>query len=353
MLERIGVLLKEYDAVLLTSPYNMRYFSGFLGGEGCAVICGGGSFLFTDSRYTEAAEKEAKRFKVIECGGAAKRCALISEIAKKNDIRTMAFEDDFMSYAEFSIMSDGLEGVSLCGASNKINALRIIKSEDEIKKLRRAEEIGILAFENVLKNIREGITERDIAAELEYFMRKNGADGVSFDTIAISGKNTSLPHGMPSGKRLENGDFITMDFGCVYDGYCSDMTRTVVLGKAGEKQKRIYDTVLKAQLCGLEAIRAGVICADADAVARNVIKDAGFGEFFGHSLGHGVGLQIHEMPNLSPKCNIRLEENMIVTCEPGIYIPDFGGVRIEDMVCVKKDGVENFSAGCTKELIEI
>lgn len=352
MLERIGVLLKEYDAVLLTSPYNMRYFSGFSGGEGCVVICRGGNYLFTDSRYTEIAEKEVKNFKVTECSP-SKLYALISEIVKKNNIRKMAFEDNFMSYAEYSEMSNGLCGVSLCGASNKINALRIIKSEDELKKLRRAEEIGVLAFENILKYIKEGVTERDIAAELEYSMRKNGADGISFETIAISGKNTSLPHGKPTGKKLENGDFITMDFGCICDGYCSDMTRTVVLGKASERQKKIYGVVLDAQLRGLDAIRAGVICSDADFAARNVIKEAGFGEFFGHSLGHGVGLQIHEMPNLSPKCGIRLEENMIVTCEPGIYIPDFGGVRIEDMVCVKKDGIENFSARCTKELIEI
>jgi len=228
----------------------------------------------------------------------------------------------------------------------------MIKASWEIERISKAEAIGDMAFSHILGYIKEGVSERDIAAELEYFMKKQGAEKTSFDTIVISGKKTSMPHGTPDDKKIENGDFVTLDFGCVYEGYCSDMTRTVAVGKADERQKEIYNIVLEAQLTGLNAIKSGVVCKNADEMARNVIEKAGYGKYFGHSLGHGVGLMIHELPNLSPKSEMMLEDNMVVSCEPGIYIPDFGGVRIEDLVVVSGEKCTILSKS-QKNLIEI
>ena len=236
--------------------------------------------------------------------------------------------------------------------TERLNKLRMVKTENELQIMRKAEFVCCSAFEHILTVIKPGITEREIAAELEYYMKKNGGEGFSFETIAISGKRTSLPHGVPTDKPVEYGEFVTMDFGCIKDGYCSDMTRTVVVGKESEEQKKIYETVKEAQKIGLEFIREGVLGKDADKKARDVIENAGYGEYFRHSLGHGVGLLVHELPNLSPMSEIELKENMVVTCEPGIYIPDFGGVRIEDMVIVKKNGIENLTP-VTKELVRL
>jgi len=233
-----------------------------------------------------------------------------------------------------------------------VDALRQIKSEEELEYLEKAEAIGDLAFEKILTILKPGMTELEVAAELEYQMKKAGAENFSFSTIVASGLNSSMPHAIPGEKKLEEGDFVTMDFGCTYKGYCSDMTRTVVLGKASEKQKEIYNTVLKAQLAALDAIKAGVTGKSVDKVARDIITEAGYGECFGHGLGHSVGLFIHEEPRLSPAGETVLEENMIETVEPGIYVPGFGGVRIEDMVAVTKDGCKNFTHS-PKELIEI
>ncbi|MEG1441984.1 MAG: M24 family metallopeptidase, partial [Oscillospiraceae bacterium] len=247
---------------------------------------------------------------------------------------------------------DELKNVELLPLLSEIDALRMVKSPEEIAKMEIAEEIGVKAFLHILKYLKIGVSESDIATEIEYSMRKNGGSGTSFDTIVVSGAKSSLPHGKPDEKKLEYGDFVTMDFGCKYNGYCSDMTRTIVMGQASDEQKKIYNVVKDAQTAGLSAIRAGILGKDADTVARKVIEDSGYGKYFGHSLGHGVGLCIHELPNLSPKSEITLLENMVVTCEPGIYIPSFGGVRIEDMVVVKTESVVNLTK-LSKELIEI
>ena len=347
MYKKLDKILKEADAVLLISPHNMQYFSGFAGGEGAVLITDKERLLFTDSRYTEQAEKETKNFSVVNWHGLADLCNAMNE----RGIKTAAFDDDCMTALELEKLKR-FSTAEFTGRSDEINRLRMVKEEWELERIAKAEEIGDKAFSHILEYIKEGVSERDIAAELEYFMKKQGADKTSFDTIVISGKKTSMPHGRPDNKKLEAGDFITMDFGCVFGGYCSDMTRTVVLGKADKKQKEIYDIVLNAQREGLLAIRSGISGKDADKAARDVIENAGFGEYFGHSLGHGVGLLIHELPNLSPKSDIILEENMVVSCEPGIYIPDFGGVRIEDLVCVKSGGCLNFTHSA-KNLIEI
>ncbi|MBQ2890973.1 MAG: aminopeptidase P family protein [Clostridia bacterium] len=347
MYKKLDDILKDTEAVLITSPYNMRYFSSFSGGEGFLLISKDERVLFTDSRYTEVAEKEAKDFKVIE----TKKSSDLTDYINNKGFKEIAIEDNFMTVSSL----ENLKAKTTCayiGKGKEIDRKRIIKTPFEIEKIKKAEEIGDNAFSHILKFIKEGITENDIATELEYFMKKAGAEKTSFDTISISGKKTSMPHGVPSDKKIEKGDFITLDFGCIYEGYCSDMTRTVVLGKASEKQKEIYNIVLSAQLKGLTMIKNGVKCADADRGAREIIEKAGYGEYFGHSLGHGVGLLIHEAPTLSPNSLDILEENMVVSCEPGIYIPDFGGVRIEDLVVVNNGGCTILSKS-DKNLLEI
>lgn len=349
MYTKLDQLLEKTDGIILTSPHNMRYFSGFSGGEGAALISRRERIVFTDSRYTESAQSEAENFSVIETNSASEKAF---EYAVKNGFGTVMFEDEDMCAAEYEHIKARIGSISMLGCSAELKKLRMVKTETELAAMRRAEAVACRAFEYALNIIRVGLRETELAAEIEYYMRKNGGEGAAFETIAVSGVRTSLPHGVPTQKPIEKGDFVTMDFGCASDGYCSDMTRTVVIGKATAKQRRVYNAVKEAQQVGLETIRAGITGREADNAARSVIEEMGFGKYFRHSLGHGVGLFIHELPNLSPKSEIILEENMVVTCEPGIYIPEFGGVRIEDMVCVKNDGIENFTTA-TKELIEI
>ena len=347
-LEKLCGIFNDCDGILITSPHNLRYFTNFKGGEGVALITERYRYLFVDSRYTMAATQEAVDYNVIEYAPGKR----IEEIKDKlNGVLKLGFEDLYMSYSEYKAFSDSFENIELISVSDKIELTRMIKSEEEIDFLKKAEKIAVNAFSNTITFVKEGITETEIAAELEYQMRKMGAEGPSFETIVVSGYKSGMPHGKPGKKKLAYGDFVTMDFGCVYNGYCSDMTRTVIIGKADDEQKNIYETVKRAQLAGLDAIKEGVTCSFADNTARKIIEEAGYGKYFGHSLGHGVGMLIHEMPNVSSRCNIVLKENMIVTCEPGIYLQN-GGVRIEDMVRVTKDGCENLT-DFTKELLEI
>ena len=339
------------DAVLLTSPHNLRYFTGFQGGEGVALVGKDSRFLFVDSRYTEAAKQETQGFTVVEFAGGKRNEEIFARVTDTG-MKTLAFEDSEMSVADYQSLQKAMPGIAFVGASKDLAGCRMVKTEKELSLLKKAEQIGVDAFLQVLPQIKPGVAECEIAAELEYQMRKLGAEGTSFETIVVSGVKSSMPHGKPDEKKIALGDFVTLDFGCRYGGYCSDMTRTVVVGKATEEQKKIYQTVLLAQETGLSAIRAGIAGKDADAAARAVIEDAGYGKYFGHSLGHGVGLLIHEQPNLSPLSETVLEPGMVVTCEPGIYLPGFGGVRIEDMVCVTKDGMENLTH-LSKELLEL
>lgn len=347
-LEKLCEIFKQCDGILITSPHNLRYFTNFKGGEGIALITEKERYLFVDPRYTMAAIEEAVEFNVIEYS-AGKKIAEIKD--KLNGISKLGFEDLYLSFFEYKTYSDSFENIELIPVSDKVEITRMIKSAEEIESLKKAEKIAVSAFSNTLPLIKEGVTETEVAAEIEYQMRKMGAEGPSFETVVVSGYKSGMPHGKPGQKKLEQGDFVTMDFGCVYNGYCSDMTRTVVIGKADDEQKKIYEIVLRAQLAGLDAIKEGVTCSFADKVSRKIIEDSGYGKYFGHSLGHGVGMLIHEMPNVSSRCNIVLKENMIVTCEPGIYLQN-GGVRIEDMVRVTKDGCENLT-DFTKELLEL
>lgn len=352
----IDKILNELNlnALIITDPYNMRHVSGFRGGEGALYISAAQKVLITDSRYTEQAAKESN-FTVIEECRSHNRQTILKECVEKEAISsdfTMGYEDESMLCCEFARMKKALPVQVWVPLEGRIDALRQVKTEEELTYLAKAEEIGDKAFTRLLKVLKPGMTELEVAAELEYFMKQEGAEDLSFNTIVASGLNSSMPHAIPGNKKIEEGDFITFDFGCKYKGYCSDMTRTVVLGKANEKQKEIYNVVLKAQLAGLEAVKAGISGSSVDKVSRDIITEAGYGEYFGHGLGHSVGLFIHENPRLSPSDDTILQAGMIETVEPGIYVPGFGGVRIEDMVVVTENGCRNL-AHSPKELIEV
>ncbi len=337
----------EYGAFLITSPENIYYFSGFTGGEAALYIDKEERVLLTDSRYTVQAKEEAKDFKIIDTFETP-----LSEFLKKVSKRIIGFEDAFVTFKEFLGLKKAAGEHALIPVSDKISSLRMIKDETEIKLISRAAEIADSAFSYILDKIKPGKTEREIALDLEFFMFKEGAGGLSFETISASGIRSSMPHGVATDKVIEKGDFLTLDFGCKYKGYASDMTRTLVIGKATDKQKEIYNVVLGAQNSALSEISSGALAKVVDSAARNYIKDHGYGKYFGHGLGHSLGLNVHEKPSCSPKSEDILTENMLMTVEPGIYIEDFGGVRIEDLVIVKNEGFINLTKS-PKELIEL
>ncbi len=342
----------EADAILVSSELNCRYLSDFVFSDGYLLIEKNYAFLITDSRYVEAAKNTVKDFEILCPKGT--RINAISELVSARNIKKLAVEDESMSVAEHKRFSDTLSCELISGASALIQALRRKKTSAELEKISKAQSMTDAAFEHILGFISPDVTETDVALELEFFMRKMGADGIAFETIAVSGSASSLPHGVPSKVKLRRG-FLTMDFGAKFDGYCSDMTRTVCIGRADDEMKKVYNTVLSAQEYALENICEGMLCRDADALARDIIKNAGYGDNFGHSLGHGVGLYIHESPSLSPhaKDDSYLERGHVVTVEPGIYLEGRFGVRIEDMIAIDHDGlVRNFTKS-PKNLIEL
>ena len=335
------------DAIVICSPENLQYYSGFTGGEAVLILQTDSLTLFTDSRYFVQAKEEAPDFTLMDMIK-TKPTAYLQDFSPK----TIAFEEDFVSAKTAKTMADGLPDSSWFGIDSEILTQRSVKDETELFCIRKAATLADAAFTHILPMLRPGACERDIALELEWFMRKCGASGVSFPIICASGLRSAMPHGVASEKVLAKGDFVTLDFGCFYRGYASDMTRTLVLGKASAEQKKIYETVLLAQMAALDYLRAGITGKEADAVARNIIAEAGYGDAFGHSLGHGVGLQIHEQPNLSPRSETVLRPGAVVSVEPGIYIEDFGGVRIEDLVMITEDGHENLTHS-EKKLLEL
>ncbi|GMQ57765.1 Xaa-Pro dipeptidase [Vallitalea sediminicola] len=341
----------KIDAVLIRDSYNRRYLSGFTGSNAYLYISRNVKKLLTDFRYTEQANKQCPDFEVIDYTKNG-LLEILNDIIIKDNAKIIGFEDETISYKEFSTYEKGLDDVELLPIGDTVEKIRMIKDEEELKCIQKAASIGDLAYEHILKFVKPGVTEKEVALEIETCMKKNGAENLSFDTIVASGLNSSKPHAEPSDKKIEEGDFVTLDFGCVYKGYCSDMTRTFVVGKASEKQKEIYNIVLDAQLKALEAVKAGCIGKDIDKIARDIITDKGYGDNFGHGLGHSVGLFIHEEPRFSYSDENVFTENMVVTVEPGIYVPGFGGVRIEDLVSVTKDGIINFVSS-PKQLIEL
>ncbi|MCM1287393.1 MAG: aminopeptidase P family protein [Clostridium sp.] len=361
MKDKIDVLRKimeekKQDALLLTDGYNIHFISGYAGHEGCMLVTGGAAYILTDSRYTEMVTIQAPDYTCIDIAskGYAKTVRELLEGLFNNPKRKLnvGFENLHISYNMYDKFCRELTDMAeLNGLDDAVSNLRRVKTADEIEMLAKAEAIGDKAFAHMLTFIEEGMTEKEAALELEYTMKSLGASGLSFDTIVASGKNSSLPHAVPTDKVITRGDFVTMDFGCIYEGYCSDMTRTIMMGEEPEGEKlAVYNTVLLAQTEALKSVKAGAKCSDVDAVARNIIADAGYGDYFGHGLGHGVGLYIHEEPRFSQKCDYILEPGVCITVEPGIYLPGKFGVRIEDMIIVTEDGYRNLAAS-TKALI--
>ncbi|MDD5014161.1 MAG: Xaa-Pro peptidase family protein [Atribacterota bacterium] len=332
---------KEIEGFLITNLKNLYYLSGF-DGEGFALITNRNNYLFTDSRYTEQAEKESPDFKIITDEPKKKnaRILAIKKISAKNRIKKIAFESSNLSYTDFKKYSDSLESIELLPTENIIEELRMIKDKEEIIKVKKAAQITTESLKDVLEVIKPGTRELDIACELAYTMRKKGAQKEAFETIVVSGERSSLPHGKPSEKKIDEGEFIVIDMGASYQNYNSDLTRTIIMGKENIKQKKIFSIVLEAQEAALEFLKPGIRCREVDSVARDIITKKDYGEYFGHGLGHGVGLDIHELPRVSFSDDTVLLPGMVITIEPGIYLPEAGGVRIEDSVLITEEGYE-------------
>lgn len=347
--QRLKDELKNGEAFLIVSTENRRYLTDFAADDDYLLITKDKCIFFADSRYIEAAGKNAKDCDEIVL--LKKAGEQLPQICKELNISKIYTEAQKLSVSEFNSLCKMFDfPVAAEKADEIIISSRRAKKEYEKQRIIGAQRIAEKAFDHILTFIRSGVTEKDIRLELEYFMLGNGADGLSFDTIAISGKNTSLPHGVPTLKKVESGDFVTMDYGACVDGYRSDMTRTVAVGSVSEKQAEIYETVLRAQLACLDVLRPGIECKTADAAARNIIADAGYGDCFGHGTGHGVGIDIHEAPSVSPRSKDILSVGDVVTVEPGIYLPGEFGVRIEDMAFITENGYENLTE-CKKSLI--
>ena len=338
-------LKSPHEAIIISSEENRRYFTGFPSTHGYLVVTKDEAVFFTDSRYIEAAQKTVNNCKAMLLKKVSEE---IKAYIKDKKIIKIYSEREHITVS----VSDYLKTAFLpCKVtpSKKLEAeitrIRRIKTDEQKEKI-LAED----AFQHSLTFIKPGVTEKQIALELDFYMLSHGAEALSFETIAVAGKKSSMPHGVPDENVVKDGDFITMDFGAVYDGYHSDMTRTVAVGNITDEQKKIYETVLKAQKAALAVLKKGLPCSEADLAARSIIDEAGYGEFFGHSTGHGVGVEIHEAPTLAPKSKDILQVGDVVTVEPGIYIPDKFGVRIEDMAIITENGYENLTT-TPKELI--
>ena len=344
------------DAALISSPLNQRYLSGFDYHDGYMLVTREKAFLLADFRYIEAARTAlgGTDFTVIQPEGSM--LVELSCLMEEHKVSSLLIEDSHVSCAELERYKKAFgDGVNLfSGASDILSKMREVKSDDELEKIKKAQEITDAAFSHILGAMTPSMTEIDVALELEFFMRKNGAEGIAFDTIAVSGSASSMPHGVPRNKKLERG-FLTMDFGAKYDGYCADMTRTVVIGKADSEMKRLYDTVLHAQTAALEIYREAASCFELDKCARDIIYGAGYEGCFGHSLGHGVGMLVHENPRLSPaaKPDSRLVRGNVTSVEPGIYIAGKYGCRIEDLVAIDTEGRTQNLTKSPKEMIEL
>ena len=334
---------KGLDAILITDEKNQRYATGFPFTDGFVLVGREKAWLITDSRYIEAAEMAAGSCCTVQLFDAqSSRMSILRADLAEIKAEKLGGEDEKLNYSEYLAFQKAL-GMELIPAQDVLASLRAVKNEEEKESLIAAQRISEKALEETLHILKPGMTEREAAAELVYRMLKYGSEGNSFDPIVITGKKTSMPHGVPGDEIIRDGDFVTMDFGSLKNGYCSDMTRTVAIGHATEEMKNIYDTVLRAQLAGIAAAKAGVTGSSIDGAARKVISDAGYGEYFGHSFGHSLGLDIHEMPGASPRSSVILPAGTVISAEPGIYIPGKFGVRIEDVIILRENGAENIT----------
>ena len=345
----LTLLNGEADGLLLTSRYSRHYSAEFDIAEGVAIVSKKGCRYFTDSRYIESAENGIQGYEVLmvdQQNGYIKR---LTDAINDFGITTLGYEEEFLTAGELASYQEKLP-VRFAPYSKQIDSFRGVKEEWELERMRKAQQITDKAFTEVLGRIHAGMTELELQAELIYCLYKNGAMGLSFDPIVVSGPNTSMPHGVAGERKIQAGDFVTMDFGVLYQGYCSDMTRTVAVGSVTEEMRTVYETVLRAQAAGIAAAAAGVTGREVDGAARRVIEDAGYGPYFGHSFGHGVGVEIHESPNASPRNETPLPAGAVISAEPGIYLPGKLGVRIEDVIVLKDGGCTDITLA-PKELI--
>lgn len=337
------MLPKCIGSVLITSDFNRRYFTGMKSSAGAVLAFRDKAYLLIDFRYIEKARETVTEAEVVESKQLYQN---IAELLREKDVKNMAIEAQNVTVSSLNKMKKQLKDIEIIDTdvlSNAINCLRMKKDEKELSCIRKAQEIAEIAFEGILRFIKVGVTEREIAQELDRLMLANGAEGLSFETIALAGVNTSMPHGVPTDKAVKNGEFVLMDFGAVYNGYHSDMTRTVCVGQPAAEMAEVYNIVLKAQQAAIDAAHAGMTGQELDLAARSVIADAGYEKYFGHALGHGVGLEIHELPNAAAYYKEPLNEGAVITIEPGIYIAGKFGVRIEDFVILNENGCTNLT----------
>ncbi|MFY0518003.1 M24 family metallopeptidase [Lysinibacillus sp. UGB7] len=348
-LQKLRKALQEHsiEGILITNEYNRRYMTGFTGTAGVAIVSQNDAVFITDFRYTEQAAAQIKDFRIVK-----HEATILEEIAtqvKAMGIKLLGFEKDAVSYGTYELYKNVIQ-TDLVPVSGLIEKIRLIKTEQEINIIKVACEIADHAFTHIIDFIKPGKTELEVSNELEFFMRKQGATQSSFDTIVASGLRSALPHGVATDKVIEKGDFVTLDYGALYNGYISDMTRTVAVGEPSAKLVDMYNAVLASQLLALEKVGPGLTGIQADAIARDYLTEKGYGEAFGHSLGHGIGLEVHEGPGLSMRSETVLEPGMAVTIEPGVYLPGIGGLRIEDDILITETGNELLTHS-SKELI--
>ena len=347
-LEKLRKAIRQTDigGLYITKAANVQYLTGKDGADCSLWITEADAFILTDFRYKEMALDLMPHFQFVEIKAEYEAC----DFFRKQSQVTIGVEKDHLTLSQYLNLKENLFTHTIVPTEGIVEKLRAVKDETEIQATQKACAIADACFLHMCTFLQPGITERRAALEIEYFMKSKGAEDLSFKTICVSGPNTSYPHGIPSEKTIEKGEFVTMDFGCKVDGYCSDMTRTVAIGSATSEMRCVYDLVLQAQRAACEGIKAGLLCKDADHLARGIIQEAGYGEYFGHGLGHGTGLEIHEAPRLSPSYDGILAENNIVSIEPGIYLPKKFGVRIEDLATVTAFGIMN-NVNSPKELI--
>lgn len=335
----------ELDCLLIKGGSSIRYFTGFSGDNGFLFVSKNNIQLLVDSRYTEQAKQQCNNIEIVEF-----KNDLWDKINQLISDKVIGFDGEYFNYSDYECLLKYSATESLKNMS--ITSLRSIKEESELELIKKAVLISDQAFSNLINQIKVNMTEQSLAAILEFEMRKLGSEKVAFETIVASGTRSALPHGIATTKKVQNGDFVTFDFGATYGGYCSDITRTIVIGEAKEWQKKLYSIVFNAQKLGCESVKAGIRASELDGIVRNYITESGYGEYFGHGLGHGVGLEIHEKPFVSGKDDTKLQSNMVITIEPGIYIPGKGGLRIEDTVVVEKNKC-NILTSFDKHMLEI
>ena len=338
----LSILNDEVDGLLLTSRFGRMYGAEFDIAEGIAIVTKAGCRYFTDSRYIESAQNNIQGFEVLETNRANPYSQLLNQAIADFHVHTLGYEEVYLTVSEFMSFEQKLNA-KLVPYNDKIYGFRAIKEDWELARMKKAQEITDQAFTEMLGKIKPGLTEKQLQAELVYSLLKNGADNLAFEPIVVSGPNTSMPHGVPGERVVQEGDFITMDFGALYQGYCADMTRTVAVGYATEEMKKVYNTVLQAQEAAIAATKSGMTGKEIDSVARQIIQDAGYGSYFGHGYGHCLGMEVHEAPNCNPGGEVVMESGMVSSAEPGIYLPGKFGVRIEDVVIFTPDGCENIT----------